>query len=188
MKAVARHGFNATVDEIAEESGVSPRTIFRHYRTQAVLIAETLDDMFEAGTRPIDGLPQPEDDLDGWLDTLAFVVHTRNVDVYGEAIWALRGPTTKLPPQLAETIDERVRYRRRALEHFATVAWQAAGGAGPAPESLKSAFAVQLSPYAAEVLMIDRGLRLDEVGSVVAHVLRTLLRSAVDAHAADDAR
>ena len=31
MEVVARRGFDATVEEIAEVSGVSARTIFRHY-------------------------------------------------------------------------------------------------------------------------------------------------------------
>ena len=30
MQVVARRGFDATVEEIARVSGVSPRTIFRH--------------------------------------------------------------------------------------------------------------------------------------------------------------
>ena len=54
MVVVARRGFDATVEEIARESGVSPRTIFRHYATQGSLILATVKDMFEAcGRRPI---------------------------------------------------------------------------------------------------------------------------------------
>src|SRR5580698_7687068 len=90
MVVVARRGFDATVEEIARESGVSPRTIFRHYATQGSLILATVKDMFEAcGRRPIAGLPVLEEDLDGWLDVLALTVHTRNAEILGQAFWDL---------------------------------------------------------------------------------------------------
>src|SRR5579863_2390420 len=41
MEVIAQRGFNATVEEIAQRSGVSPRTIFRHYATHDRLIAAT---------------------------------------------------------------------------------------------------------------------------------------------------
>src|ERR1700676_3462026 len=98
IDAVARHGFEATVGEIAELSGVSPRTVFRHYKSQSALIASTLQDMFEAGNRPIDGLPRPIDDLDGWLEGLTLALHTRGVQIFGEVIWDLqRAPGAELP-------------------------------------------------------------------------------------------
>src|SRR5579864_5305691 len=98
MKVVARRGFDATVDEIAEVSGVSPRTIFRHYLSHDRLIAETVRDMFEeSGRYPdagsprdvddlatwIDTLPQHVDDVDRWLEALAVTVHTRMAEVFG---------------------------------------------------------------------------------------------------------
>lgn len=180
MKVVARRGFNATVEEIADESGVSLRTVFRRYKTHRALIASTLDDMFEAGTRPIEGLPEPTDDLDGWLEGLAVEAHRRNVEIHGEAIWDLRGPTNRLPKELAQIVEARLRYRRKAFEHFAITAWHAAGGEGPAPDSLTSAFTVQLSPFTAEVLMVDRDMALDQVGALTAEVLRVLLRWAIE--------
>src|SRR5271170_114401 len=68
MEVVARRGFDATVEEIAQLSGVSPRTIFRHYVSHDRLIAETVKDMFEAcGRYPIEGLPRLVDDVDGWI-------------------------------------------------------------------------------------------------------------------------
>ena len=60
MEVVARRGFDATVDEIAKVSGVSPRTIFRHYATHDLLIVTTVKDMYEAcGRAPSRVCPLP---------------------------------------------------------------------------------------------------------------------------------
>ena len=56
MEVVARRGFDATVDEIAQTSGVSPRTIFRHYASHDRLIPATVKDMCVGW---FEGLPQP---------------------------------------------------------------------------------------------------------------------------------
>ena len=86
MEVLARRGFDATVDEIARVSGVSPRTIFRHYGSHDQLILATVKDMCEAcGRKPIEGLPSPSVDLDGWIEGVAITVHTRNAEIFGEA-------------------------------------------------------------------------------------------------------
>ena len=181
MRVVAHHGFEATVGEIAELSGVSPRTIFRHYKSQRALIASTLQDMFEAGNRPIDGLPRPSDDLDGWLKGLTLALHTRGVHIFGEVIWdLLPSPGTALPVAISEIIDAQVDFRRNAVQHFTTIAWQAAGGKGQAPDSLTSAFIVQLSPFTTKTLMVERDQTPAQVAALSADVLKTLLQRAVD--------
>ena len=108
MTVVAQHGFDATVEQIAEVSGVSPRTIFRHYGTHDRLIVETVRDMFEeCGRYPdvgsprdvddlaawIDSLPQQVADVDTWLEALAVTIHTRMAEVFGTAFWDIYGPT-----------------------------------------------------------------------------------------------
>jgi AcrR family transcriptional regulator len=181
MQVVAHQGFEATVLEIAELSGVSPRTIFRHYKTQSALIAATLQDMFEAGNRPIDGLPQPSDDLDGWLEGLTLALHTRGVQIFGEVIWdMLHAPGAALPPEITEIIADQVNFRRRAVQHFTTIAWQAAGGNGQAPDSLAPAFTVQLSPFTTKTLMVELDQTPAQVAALSADVLKTLLQRAVD--------
>ncbi len=181
IDVVARHGFEATVVEIAELSGVSPRTVFRHYKNQSALIASTLQDMFEAGNQPIDGLPRPSDDLDGWLEGLTLALHTRGVQIFGEVIWdLLHAPGAALPAVISEIIDAQVDFRRAAIQHFTTIAWQAAGGTGQAPDSLASAFIVQLSPFTTKTLMVERNQTPAEVAALSADVLKTLLLRAVD--------
>jgi AcrR family transcriptional regulator len=180
MEVVARRGFDATVDEIAQLSGVSPRTIFRHYKTQSDLIAATLQDMIEAGARPIEGLPRPSDDLDGWLEGLSSVIHTRNAEIFGNVIWDLHAPSASLPAKLSEMIAARLDYRRNAIQHVVAVAWQAAGGMGPAPHWLVSVFTVNLSAFTTQTLRTDRDQTPAQVGALTAHVLKVLLRYAVD--------
>ncbi len=181
MQVVARRGFEATVLEIAELSGVSPRTIFRRYKSQSALIAATLQDMFEAGNRPIDGLPQPSDDLDGWLGVLTLTLHTRGVQIFGVVIWdLLQGPGAALPAAISEIIEAQVVFRRHAVQHFTEVAWQAAGGKGQAPDSLASEFTVQLSPFTTRTLMLERDQTPAQIAALSADVLKTLLERAVD--------
>jgi AcrR family transcriptional regulator len=180
MRVVARHGFEATVLEIAELSGVSPRTIFRHYKSQSTLIAATVQDMFEAANRPIDGLPQPSDDLDGWLEGLTLALHTRGVQIFGEVIWdLLHAPGAGLPAAISEIIEAQVDFRRHAIQHFTKIAWQAAGGKGQAPDSLASAFTVQLSPFTTITLMLERDQTPAQVAALSADVLKTFLQRAV---------
>ena len=124
LEVVARRGFDATVEEIAQLSGVSPRTIFRHYVSHDRLIFSTVKDMFEAcGHRPIEDLPLPTDDIDGWLEGLAMTIHTRNAEVLGEAFWDIHGPNCSASEVLAEVGALRRESRRRGVNHLASVAW-----------------------------------------------------------------
>ena len=134
MEVVAQRGFDATVDEIAQVSGVSPRTIFRHYGTQGALIFATVQDMFEAvGRMPIVGMPEPADDLDGWLEVVAVTVHTRNAEIIGNAFWDLHGPKIEESDTLAPVAALRRSSRLTGVHHLAKVAWREAGGEGNFP-------------------------------------------------------
>ena len=181
MLVVARRGFDATVHEIARESGVSPRTIFRHYSTHSHLILATVTDMFEAcGRRPIEGLPVLEQDLDGWLEVLAVTVHSRNAEVLGRAFWDLHAPNLADSETLAPLVTIRREARRGGVRYLATITWEAAGGVGEVPDELVSAFALHLSAFATQALMIDFDRTPAEIGVVTAGILKTLLGSAVE--------
>jgi hypothetical protein len=81
---------------------------------------------------------------------------------------------------ISEIIDAQVDFRRKAVQHFTTIAWQAAGGRGQAPDSLASAFTVQLSPFTTQTLMVERDQTPAQVSALSADVLKTLLQRAVD--------
>lgn len=198
MEVVARRGFGATVDEIAQVSGVSPRTIFRHYATHDRLIAETVRDMFEASGRYtdldsprdvddlaawIESLPQQIADVDRWLEALAVTIHTRMAEVFGSAFWDIYAPPRPGSEALAEVAELCRVYRLRGMHYMAAVAWRAAGGAGEPPESLTLAFALHLSAHSTQALMTDFDQTPAQIGALTADILKVLLRRAVEAQA-----
>ncbi len=195
MAAVAQHGFNTTVEQIAELSGVSPRTIFRHYGSHDRLIAETVRDMFEAcGRYPdvgsprdvedlaawIDGLPQHVDDVDAWLEALAVTIHTRMAEVFGFAFWDIYAPPRPGSEALAEVAELCRAYRLRGMHYMAALAWRSAGGEGEPPEEVTLAFALHLSAHTTQALMTDFGCSPTRVGLLCARILQTILHQAVD--------
>ena len=124
MEAVAQHGFNATVDEIALVSGVSPRTIFRHYASHDESIAATVKDMFEACGLPrsvdepggwIEGVSQLHDDLDRLIDDIAVTFHVRSASIFGAAFWDICAPRPTASTALAEVDALRRDYRLRGM-------------------------------------------------------------------------
>lgn len=184
MQVVAQRGFDATIEEIARVSGVSPRTIFRHYSSQSNLIITTVNDMFEAcGRRPIEGLPKPGDDLEGWLAGLGSTIHTRNAEIIGDAFWDLHVPNLAESEVLAEVSVLRRDFRRRGVRHLVTLAWREAGGTGEPPEALELAFALHFSAFTTHALMIDFDQTPAQIGALTAEILSVLLRYAVEAQA-----
>jgi AcrR family transcriptional regulator len=180
MKVVARRGFDATVAEIAELSGVSPRTIFRHYASHDRLIAATVKDMYDAwGRRPIPGLPTPDADLDGWLEGLATVIHTRSADIIGEAFWDLHAPNPDASEVLGEVDAIRHEYRVRGIRYLTGLAWQTAGGEGEPPESLVLVFGIHLSGFATHALMTDFDQTPQQIGALTAEILKMSLGRAL---------
>jgi AcrR family transcriptional regulator len=182
MNVVARRGFDATVAEIAQLSGVSPRTIFRHYSSHDRLIVATVKDMYEAwGRRPIAGLPTPDADLDGWLEGLAIVIHTRSAEIIGEAFWDLHAPNPNASDVLHEVDALRHEYRVRGIRYLTALAWGTAGGVGEPPEDLVLAFAIHLSGFATHALMTDFDQTPQQIGALTAEILKVSLDRAIHA-------
>ena len=178
IEVVAQRGFNATVEELAQLSGVSPRTIFRHYATHDRLIAATVNDMYFGW---IEDLPLPGDDLDGWIEDLAVTVHTRTAYVVGAAFWGIHAPRANTSEVLSEMDAQRRDVRVRGMQTLVEVVWRMAGGTGEPPEDLVLAFALNLSAFATQALMVDFDQTPAEIGALTADILKTLLRRAVQA-------
>ncbi len=176
LAVVARRGFGATVDEIADVSGVSPRTIFRHYRSHDELIAATVKDMFKACGQPTEGVPTPTDDLDGWIGGLALMIHTRNAEILGEAFWDIHAPNRNASEALSKVDALRRESRIRRVCYLVTLAWQRAGGIGDPPKDLMLAFALLFSAFTTQALMVDFDQTPAQIGVLTADVLKELLR------------
>jgi len=183
MEVVARRGFDATVGDIAEVSGVSPRTIFRHYGTHDQLILATVKDMFEAcGRGPVEGIPRSSRDLRGWLEGMAVTIHTRNAVIIGEAFWDIHAASHLASETLSEIADIRREARRRGVGYLATRAWKAAGGTGEPPEDLVMAFALNFSAFTTQALMVDFDQTPAQTGMLTAELLMMILRRSVETH------
>jgi AcrR family transcriptional regulator len=178
-EALAQKGFDATVEEIAEASGVSPRTIFRHYPSRDQLIAAAAKEMFEVLVRPIEGLPNPATDLDGWLEALSLQIHTRLANVLGRAFWDIRVPNPNEPDTSAQS-RAGLRFRVRGVTGIATEAWQAAGGMGEPPEPLIKVFGLFCSAFTTQALASDFGHTPEQTAALTAHTLKVLLVKAVE--------
>lgn len=181
MEVVARRGFEATVRDIAEVSGVSTRTIFRYYRSHDQLVLTTVKDMFEAcGRGPVEGIPRSTEDLDGWLEGIGVTIHTRNAVIIGEAFWDIHAARHLAPETLAELTDLRREARRRGVRYLARRAWGAAGGTREPPEDVVLAFALNFSSFTTQALMVDFDQTPAQIGVLTADILKTLLRHAVE--------
>ena len=181
MEVVAQRGFDATVDEIARVSGVSPRTIFRHYASHDQLIVSTVKDMFEACGQPTEGVPTPTDDLNGWIEGLALTIHTRNAEILGEAFWDIHAQNRNAPGALSEVDALRREARTRGVYYLVTLAWQRAGGTGDPPKDLMLVFALNFSAFTTQALMVDFDQTPAQVGRLTADILKVMLRRAIEA-------
>lgn len=153
--AAARHlvlsaGLNATMDQIAEESGVSRRTLFRHFATRERLLAAAFDAGM-AGYR--DGLPVYDGDLEGWLRQSCQAAHRMNSTI-GPGFFELAS-RTDLAPDLVDVENRRRHEFRAAAAQIASTLWTALGADGPVPHVLDNAVAAHLSPFFTAATTID---------------------------------
>jgi AcrR family transcriptional regulator len=195
MEVVARRGLGATVEEIAQVAGVHLRTVFRHYPTHDQLIAATITDMFEACGLPppgtdvngwFDSLPQRVDDVDAWIEQLSHTAHVRNAEVFGAVFWDIATLSKDKSEVLAKLDALRGDYRRRGIAYVVATAWRSSGGVGDPPEDLTMAFAVVLSAFSTQALMIDFDRTPAQAGALAAEILKTVLRDALEAQPSSD--
>jgi AcrR family transcriptional regulator len=178
-EVIARRGFDVTIEEISEVSGVSPRTIFRYFACRDQLIAAAVQEMVKTLVRPIEGLPDPTNDLDGWLEALSLEIHRRLANDLGQAFWDLR----KTNAEDKETLTQaRIGQRHRVpgATTIATQAWSAAGGTGDPPKPLIKTFALYFSAFTTQALASDFGHTPEETAALTAQTLKTLLVQAIE--------
>jgi AcrR family transcriptional regulator len=181
VAAMARHGFSATVDEIAGLAGVSARTVYRYFTTHDELIAAGIREGLSAAGQPISGLPSAKGDLDGWIDRIALEAHVRNATIIGAAFWDVLGPT----PSTSEAIEEARTLRRPArmewMNGLSAIAWKIAGGNGEPPSSVVTTFAVALSAFTSHALAADFDYGPEQTARFAASLIKEHLAAAVAA-------
>ncbi|MBJ7337235.1 TetR/AcrR family transcriptional regulator [Mycolicibacterium sp.] len=163
-------GLDATMDQIAESSGVSRRTLFRYFDSREKLIAAS----FAAGMADFGReLPTYDGDLEQWLRALCDATHRMNATIglgYFELTWR-----SDLPPELATMERKLRRARRRDMNGVARKLWHAVGGLGDAPAMLGATVAAQLSAFFTAAVMTDVGPRWQTAADLAYDgILRTL--------------
>jgi len=171
VAALARSGFDATVDEIALAAGVSRRTVFRHFTTHTELLAAAVDEILESYERLLPGPPPPGVVLDAWLEQTATTLHDLNTRIIGRAFWDLHVAQPGVSP------EERDRRRAGFAAQVAQHAWRLADGKGRPPGWVVDAFALQLSGFATNCLA---HYTPERAGRVSARVLTAVLATATN--------
>jgi AcrR family transcriptional regulator len=168
--ALARSGFDATVDDIAAAAGVSRRTVFRHFATHDEVMAAAVSEILDSYDRLIPEGPAPETDLLTWLTETAVTLHELNAGLLDKAFWDLHVERPGISP--AERQRQRVGHATRIARH----AWRAGRGTGPPPSWVIDAFSLQLSGFATNCLT---GYNAEKAGRVTARVLQAVLSTAL---------
>lgn len=149
---VMANGLDATMDQLAEATGVSRRTLFRQFGSREGLLAAA----FDAGMDDYrHQLPTYSGDLHGWLRDTCEAAHRMNA-VIGPGFFELAS-RSDLPTDLAQVEQRRRRDFRDAVSDVARAAWTAAGHRGRPPKSLIGTVAAHLSPHFTAALVIDAG-------------------------------
>jgi AcrR family transcriptional regulator len=149
---VMARGLDVTMDEIADDAGVSRRTLFRIFETRERLVAGAL----EAGVQMYgELLPSYDDDWRTWLRELCRAAHHMQAG-YGPGYWELTS-RSDLPAEIA-AVEKRRRVRRReAMARIARKLWLEAGGEGHPPAVFVAGVSAHLSPRFTAAVTSDVG-------------------------------
>jgi AcrR family transcriptional regulator len=175
-RVLAERGLATTVDDVAEEAGVSRRTVFRHFSTRENLFAVAIRDGLRAYG---EHLPLARgDDLDSWLLDVLTAAHRLNAG-NGRIYWELSVLEPELTGELAAAAAERRQARNRWAAGVTRALWRARGGRGTPPAWLTDAVAVHLSAFTTQSLAVDFDRSPDDVARVSARVIDAALTAAL---------
>jgi AcrR family transcriptional regulator len=174
--AVAKWGLDATVDQIADQAGVSRRTVFRQFSSHAELLLVTLEEIrqrFEAG---VPKAPTAEEDLQTWLIESTVSVHELFRSSLGRGFWDLHVDRPRISQDVADFIAKTPQIRHRIASSALNDAWRALSADGEPPSWLLDTFSIHLSGFAT-FAHANRTAR--ETGELSAKVLWITLNQAV---------
>lgn len=173
-RLVLTTGLDVTMDALAEASGVSRRTLFRHFDSREKLLATA----FEAGMAGYrDSLPRFTGDAETWLRDTCETVHRLNSTI-GPGFFELAS-RADLAPELAAAEQRRRHEFRAVADEVTNTLWTASNGHGPPPASLSTTIALHLSPFFTAASRIDA----DQDWSTAAEAAYVAISSAASAAA-----
>jgi AcrR family transcriptional regulator len=147
---VLRSGLDVTMDQLAEASQVSRRTLFRLFASRDNLLAAA----FDAGMSNYrDSLPHFGGDLPAWLRATCDAAHRMNSTI-GPGFFELAS-RPDLSAELAAVEGRRRAAFAAAIADIAGTLWSAAGGRGRAPRRLTNIVSAHLSPFFTAAMTID---------------------------------
>jgi AcrR family transcriptional regulator len=125
MIAVAASGLDATIDEVALQSGVSRRTVFRHFSSHGELIAATIDEGLRYLGAHLPSAPPPGVDARTWLNESVITLHDQTRRLLGRAFWDIHIDRPNQPAEVTAALLDVVAFREEILK------LGVAGGGGP---------------------------------------------------------
>jgi AcrR family transcriptional regulator len=175
-RLVLTRGLDVTMDDLAEASGASRRTLFRHFTSRDRLLAAAFDAGIVEYRRQ---LPDYSGDLESWLRNTCDIAHRMNATI-GPGFFELAS-RQDLAPELAAAEVKRLHEFRGAMTDISGALWRGTGRDGRPPRSLHAAVCAHLSPHFTAALTIDTG----ESWQAAADLAYAAIMSALT-HAADD--
>ncbi len=174
---LATHGLAVTMDQIAEGSGVSRRSLFRHFDSRDVLVRDALDAAVEHYEDQLLEAGQVEGDLTEWLTRVVELTHRSHLAA-GLAIWQLSSTADDaLAPEFRAVTGRRRAMRRRVTARLTTQAWEAAGGTGEPPEAVSEVVAMAVSSYSTHSLVLDLGQSVEDAARLTTEIITTVIEA-----------
>jgi AcrR family transcriptional regulator len=180
---IVQSGLDVSMEQIAAASGVGRRSLFRHFKSRDALVGEALDSAFLWYEAQLDAPIAIGGPLDEWLHAVLLRIHQAHLGA-GRGLWQLASAfEDELPPEFKAANKRRRAMRRRITQNLADRSWAAAGEAGPAPELLVEAMAMNLSSFTTHSMVIDRKRSIESLVRTGVAVLLAVIQAARAAEA-----
>lgn len=174
---LATTGLNVSMDAIAEEAGISRRTLFRHFSVRDELVARALDESLAYFHDLAAQDLSTTSDLREWLSRTVAALHSTQIGA-GRGLWQLAASDDEeLPPVIAEVNKKRRDARHQTTRAIAQEAWKRSGKKGAVPRKVEVMFALAFSSFAARSLNVDYGVTEEDSVDALVELLASFLEN-----------
>ena len=176
---LATLGLSLTMDQIADSSGISRRSLFRYFESRDALVCSAIESAMADYEEELVSLVAADGALDDWL--VRVIEHThRSHLAAGLAIWQLTGTADdQLTPELRAVNERRRTMRRRVTRQLTERAWTGAGGTGAPPDVVAEVMAMAMSNFTTRSLVVDMGQSIDDVARFSAAIIVAVIESSL---------